>query len=94
MTMKKLVVRIALCAAAALCTSRSMSADLPWKYDTKDRPSDVSVTAQFVQLTTMFVSKSCSLRSVTVASPDAVTPSSDQKASCALAQYAVEPYFV
>ena len=43
--MKKHVVRIALCAAAALCTSRSMSADLPWKYDTKDRPSDVSVTA-------------------------------------------------
>ena len=45
MTMKKLVVRIALCAAAALCTSRSMSADLPWMFDKSSHVDAAPVAA-------------------------------------------------
>lgn len=45
MTMKKHVVRIALCAAAALCTSRSMSADLPWMFDKSSHVDAAPVAA-------------------------------------------------
>lgn len=46
MTMKKHVVRIALCAAAALCTSRSMSADLPWMFDKSSHVDAAPVAAE------------------------------------------------
>lgn len=44
--MKKHVVRIALCAAAALCTSRSMSADLPWMFDKSSHVDAAPVAAE------------------------------------------------